>query len=251
MLRQHTLNVVANQDTIMKLFYILLLYLFIPNCLKAQINLIATYNDIIDGNISLQDYMGKKTILISDSLGKNKRYQIISGKVSCTQGGNVTVHHFSKKMSKEKKRKFLKKYRPEMDLYYTEINALDRKTKDTILLNDIHLVINNNINVKPNINYSCKIFPKHNEGKINLSELKKLNTIPINGDFQIIHYSFSYVTAGIKHKTEVNSSEISNEIKAEYNNLYRGTRINFENIIIKDKNNNFYQLPIKRFRIVK
>jgi hypothetical protein len=235
----------------MKLFYISLLYLFLPLCSKGQDNLIATYNNIIDGNISLQDLKEKRTILVRDSLGKSKRHQIISGKVTCTQGGYKTSYRFLKRMSKDKMKKFLKIYRPEMDIYYTEIKALDRKTKDTLILNDIHLAVNSSVNIKPKINYSSKIFPNHNQRALEFSELEQLDTIPTNGIFQIIHYSFSYVAFGIKHKIEVNSNVISQKVKEEFTNLYSGTRINFENIIIKDINNNIYQIPIKRFRLLK
>ncbi|MBW6483477.1 MAG: hypothetical protein K0B10_10515 [Vicingaceae bacterium] len=219
-----------------------------------QVNaLVASYNNIIDGNISWDKFKKTRKIIISDSLGRNKKYKLLAVDATTIKNGYLTIHKFGKEISKEGMDFFFKIYKPEIDVYFTNIRFINKKTKEVIYLNDIHLTINNKINVKPKTHYSLKIFPNHQNREIQQNKLLKLNEIPLedSSNYKIIHYTFSYIFQGNRYEIEVNSNKITPPMKEIIAKLYHNSRINFENIIVKDRYNNIYQLPMKRFIIKK
>ena len=236
-----------------KLFALLIFYLSLTINLKGQHKLVASYNNIIDGNISWNEFKNTRKIIISDSLGRNKKYKLLSANVTTIKNGYSTTRKFAKKFTKEDVEVFLKIYKPEIDVYFTNIRFINKKTKQVIHLNDIHLVVNNKINVKPKIHYSLRIFPNHQNREIQQNKLLELNEIPLedSSNYEIIHYTFSYVNLGNRQEIKVNSNMITSEIKEIMARPHHNSRINFENIIVKDRYNNIYQLPMKRFIIKK
>lgn len=236
-----------------KLFALFIIYLSLAINLKGQHKLVASYNNIIDGNISWDKFKNTRKIIISDSLGRNKKYKLLAVDATTIKNGYSTTHKFGKEISKEGMEIFLKIYKPEIDVYFTNIRFINKKTKEVIHLNDIHLTINNKINVKPKIHYSLRIFPNYKNREIQQNKLLELNEIPLDdsSNYEIIHYIFSYVVLGNRHEIEVNSNKITPPMKEIIAKLYHNSRVNFETIIVKDRNNNIYQLPMKRFIIKK
>ena len=169
----------------------------------------ATFNKQIDGSISRKKFKRKKNIIIVDSSGRNKNYEILKFDIYYSKG--TLVKWTTTKIRREVRKDILDGNIAE-DVYFTNIFVKNKATGDTTILNNIHIIFDKTNTIERYINFNAYCFSENSEyEKISKDEILKLNEIPLYGDEEI--EIISYVFKTYIKRIEVNSNQITEEVK--------------------------------------
>jgi hypothetical protein len=234
-------------------FICILLFVTFQFVLRAQNqNIVAVINGQYEGSITKKALMKSKHIEVYP---KNKDFKIINFIFFTNNNGDLDEMSINSRQFDEKFKSKFNYLSQGDDLYFWHINAINKKTGDTLGLNSIHFIIGQDQKKEKKINDRLNfIFKVQNKRVVEISKeniLKIDSLVLLKSEIRVISFIVEYYYNGVKQQLFNNTYKFSSEIKNKIDKeLRKGSRLIIKEIIGTDYANRKYFIAPEIIKII-